>query len=155
MTLLREQIEQELRSDPTRSNREIARLLGVDHKTVGNMRRKANGSIAISPNGELGRSPKPVGEIVGKSPNGEIPHGGEIERKANGKLDWGDVPDTALMIPPQGMTAAWIDEQTGELVIMQDQTHLWADDAVIRVSASEVEAFVQGLVDMVRDANGS
>jgi hypothetical protein len=57
------------------------------------------------------------------------------------------------MISPQGMTAAWIDQETGELVIMQDQIHLWGDDVVIRISASEAKSFVQNLVDMVR-ANG-
>jgi hypothetical protein len=36
----RERIETELRTDPKRSDREIARAVGCDHKTVGNIRGK-------------------------------------------------------------------------------------------------------------------
>jgi hypothetical protein len=37
---LRQQIEHELAADPGRTNREIARLVKCDHKTVGAMRGK-------------------------------------------------------------------------------------------------------------------
>jgi hypothetical protein len=73
----RQQIEQELGSDPTRSNRRIGRLVGCDHKTVASVRSAIG---ANSQNGEMGISPKPSGEI---------------DKKENGKLDWGDVPDDA------------------------------------------------------------
>ena len=60
------------------------------------------------------------------------------------------MPEDAVMIRPQGMTAAYIEEETGDLVIVQDRIHIWSDDAVIRINASEVNDFVRGLVDMVR-----
>jgi hypothetical protein len=41
----RDLIAAELTSDPSRSNREIGRLLGVDHKTVGSVRRELAGEI--------------------------------------------------------------------------------------------------------------
>ena len=41
----RELIAEEITTDPDRSNREIGRLLGVDHKTVGSVRRELAGEI--------------------------------------------------------------------------------------------------------------
>ena len=126
----RQQIEHELVVDPARTNREIARLVGCDHKTVGAIRASAN-------------SPKAVGEMVGKNPHhGEIGHDGDIS--------WGDVPDDAYTIPAQGLTSAFLEEATGDLVILQDQGHLMRTDAVIRIGALEVEGFVEELVAMVR-----
>jgi hypothetical protein len=153
-TVRREQIERELRSNPERSNREIARLLGADHKTIGRIRKVIE--TCAGANGELGNSPEPSGDVVGTSPDGEIPQGGEIDEdtRRDDRFDWGDVPDDAYMIPAQGLTAAYIEKRTGDLIILQDQTHLWSDDVTIRISAAEVDSFVQALVNMVRAANG-
>jgi hypothetical protein len=130
---LRQQIEHELGADPTRSNREIARLVSCDHKTVGAMRGKMAGA----------NSPKVSVE--------ENPQRGEIDQDdRGGEISWGSVPDDAYIIPPQGQTAAFIDKDTGDLVILQDQSHLWQDDAVIRIGALEVGPFIDGLVAMVR-----
>ena len=41
----RELIADEITADPDRSNREIGRLLGVDHKTVGSVRRELAGEV--------------------------------------------------------------------------------------------------------------
>jgi hypothetical protein len=150
----RQQIERELRSNPDRSNREIARLLGVDHKTVGRIRGVVE-TRADAKNGELGNSPKPSGEIVGTCPGGEIPHGREIDHgHRDERFNWADVPDDAYMIPAQGLTAAFIEKPTGDLVITQDHSHLWSDDVTIRVSAAEVASFVQALADTVRATHG-
>jgi hypothetical protein len=147
-----EQIEREIALDPARSNREIARLIGCDHKTVGAVRDKTiERDAANSPNGDLGRSPEASGEIGGSTQRGEIPQGGEMDHDDRGdRFGWGNLPDVAYIIPPQGMTAAFIEEQTGDLIIVQDHTHLWSDDVVIRIAATEVEDFVNGLVAMVR-----
>jgi hypothetical protein len=53
---------------------------------------------------------------------------------------------------PAAQTAAFIEKDTGDLIIMQDQTHLWSNDVVIRIGMLEVEQFVDGLVAMVRAA---
>src|SRR4051812_21015861 len=42
----RERVDQELRENPRRSDREIARIVGCDHKTVGSARAKNSPSIS-------------------------------------------------------------------------------------------------------------
>jgi hypothetical protein len=58
-------IDLELKADPSRSDREIARICGVDHKTVAARRAK------LPHSGEMGNSNSPLGE---NSPR--IPHWG-------------------------------------------------------------------------------
>jgi hypothetical protein len=86
-----------------------------------------------------------------------IPQRGEFDQAGeNGhdddrdEIGWGDVPDDSYIIRPQGQTAVFLEKDTGDLVILQDQGHLYRTDAVIRIGALEVEPFVDGLVDMVR-----
>jgi hypothetical protein len=100
---------------------------------------------------EAGGEKSPVGD-VGKNPRGgEIGQAGDFGRGDDRDgISWGDVPDDAYTIPAQGLTSAWIEKDTGDLVILQDQSHLWSDDVVIRIGALEVEPFVAELVDRVR-----
>jgi hypothetical protein len=150
----RQQIEREIDRDPARPNREIARLLGVDHKTIGSIRGKmikAKREAANSPIGEMGNSPGGElagGEIAG---DGEIPQGGEIGRDDESKgFDWGNLPEDVYIIRPQGMTAVYVEESSGDLIIAQDRTHDWSHDAIVRIGYMEVEAFVERLIAMVR-----
>jgi hypothetical protein len=134
----RQQIEHELVVDPARTNRHIARLVKCDHKTVAKARAA-------------------VGEIPQAGEFGKIPHGGEIGQAGEighqddrGDISWGDVPDDAYTIPAQGLTSAFIEKDTGDLIILQDHWHLCSEDVVVRIGMLEVEQFVEGLVAMVR-----
>jgi hypothetical protein len=151
----REQIERELKRDPSRSNRAIARLLGVDHKLVGRVRDQI-GDDPNDPTGALGHAPDASGSsggaLLGHDPEGKILQGGEIDRddKSNDRFGWGDVPGDAYWIPTQAMTAAFIDQDTGDLVIMQDKMHLMQEDVIVRIGVFEIETFIEQLVAMVR-----
>jgi hypothetical protein len=60
----REQIERELAANPTQSNREIARKLGVDHKTVAAVRGQMPApNSPVIPQNDIGED---IGEQVGK-----------------------------------------------------------------------------------------
>src|SRR5262249_24118830 len=118
-------------------------------KTVGAVRDQMEPEIspAISPIAEI--------EPLGNSPPVEIPQVGKLADDADdallddGDIRWNKVPDTAHIIPPQGMTAAFIEERTGDLIIAQDHMHLYERDVVVRINVTEVERFVDGLVAML------
>jgi hypothetical protein len=91
-----ERIELELRSDPTRSDREIGRICGVDHKTVAARRAK------LPHSGEMGNSDSPLGENSPPSDEDSAP----------------DEPDETVLLEAQGkITIGW--NSDGGMILRQ------------------------------------
>jgi hypothetical protein len=47
------------------------------------------------------------------------------------------------------MTAAYIDRETGDLVIGQDGRSSYQDDAIVRIPADHIAAFIDRLTDVL------
>jgi len=114
-----ERIELELKADPTRSDREIARICGVDHKTVAARRAK------IPQSGEMGNSNSPLGKI-------------EAENSPP------DEPTETVLLPAQGdIKIGW--NKDGDMILRQAD---WPnDDAVIIIARDYLDLFIDRLTD--------
>lgn len=60
----RQLIGDELVADPDRSDRELGRLLGVDHKTVGSVRRELRGEVPHAPDDDEDYSETEIAELM-------------------------------------------------------------------------------------------
>jgi hypothetical protein len=142
----REEIEREIASNPERSNREIARQVGADHKTVGSVRSR----MAAPKN-----SPAPASEAVGNSPLPQTGDDDDDEKPLgmdDGRFDWHLIPNSAIVIPPRMKVAALIDPQTGCLVIAQDRVSLLCErDAVIEIAPHDIASFIARLIEIARN----
>jgi hypothetical protein len=114
-----ERVEHELRSDPNRSDREIGRICGVDHKTVAARRAK------IPQSGEMGNLNSP-------------PSNSEAENSP------GDSPATTVLLPAQGeITISW--NEDGDMILRQSD---WPnEDAVIVIARDYLWMFIDRLTD--------
>jgi hypothetical protein len=130
----RELIEKELRADPSRSDREIARACNVDHKTVGNVR----GKIVPIP------SP-PV------SPAACPPPPGVVDKP---KYDPFDPKEGDMVIPHQPAIAVY-ENTSGAVVIIQCSDDPDQDDPIILVRPEHVEKLIARLRKVAKEAVGS
>jgi hypothetical protein len=135
-----ERIELELRSDPSRSDREIGRICGVDGKTVRAHRAKI-------PQLDLENS-APLQNSAPDSAPGEI----EAENSAVGKIeaenpppsDQEDSPAETVLLPAQGeIKIGW--NEDGDMILRQSD---WPnEDAVIIVARDYLDMFIDRLTD--------
>jgi hypothetical protein len=149
-------IDLELRADPTRSDREIGRICGVDHKTVAARRAK------IPQSGEMGNSDSPLGGLFAQedspldenSPEDSPP--AEIEAQNS-------PPDSALE-PDPALNAANEDDPDPHVLAGQHQIEIyfnkdgglvlkqlnWPDeDSFIIVAAPYKGTFLDKLCDVL------
>jgi hypothetical protein len=153
-------IEAELRNDATRSDREIARVVGCDHKTVGAARERLG---IASP---LGNSPPPSdqADVSVAFPHGKVSMPPDVatvvqravdqcrgatlrqreERRAEAaKEDESNGEQT--MIRSQREVTIQFDDGTGEWVIKQKN---WPDDdGAIYINEEHMQAFLDALCD--------
>ena len=133
-----ERVELELRSDPSRSDREIGRICGVDGKTVRAHRDKI-------PQLDLENS-APLQNSAPDSAPGEI----EAENSAVGKIVEAetppDEPAETVLLPAQGkITIGWNNE--GGLILRQSD---WPnEDAVIVIARDYLWTFIDRLTDQM------
>lgn len=149
-----ERIELELKADPTRSDREIGRICGVSHHTVG--RRRAELGQVGNLGGEnaqpgslfahedcppLQDSPLGPENCPEDSPPGKI----EAENSRPGQAQT-DEPATTVLLPSQGeITIGW-NEDCG-LILRQAN---WPDeDSVIIVASEYLWLFIDRLTDQM------
>ena len=122
-----ERIDLELKADPTRSDREIGRICGVDGKTVRAHRDKIP-QLALE-------------NSAPDSAPGEI----EAENSAPGQEDsQADEPATTVLLPSQGeITIGW--NEDGGLILRQAN---WPDeDSVIIIASDYLWLFIDRLTD--------
>jgi hypothetical protein len=154
-----ERIELELKADPTRSDREIARICGVDHKTVAARRAK------IPHSGEMGNSNSPLGEnSPPDSPLGSLfaqedsrplqdcPPGPEncpadsapAEMASQSVTCDTSEPAATVLLPAQGeITIGWNND--GDMILRQSD---WPnEDAVIIIARDYLWMFIDRLTD--------
>jgi DNA-binding CsgD family transcriptional regulator len=140
----RAQIEVELNADPNASNREIARKLGVDHKTVAAVR---------------GQMPEPNSPVIpqsgtGEKESGEIPqtgeNGGEDDWPPKRFSFWNDVADEHMIVTVQAPVKAYISD-AGYLVIAQDGMANYENDQCIQISPENIETFMRSLMQIVKE----
>ena len=163
-------IDLELRSNPDRSDREIARICGVDHKTVAAHRAK------LPHSGEMGNSNSPLGEnSPPDSPLGSLfaqencpplqdcPPGTEncpencpgVEKEAeNSPPDQEEASQSVtcdnassaetVLLPAQGkITIGW--NADGDLILRQSD---WPnEDAMIIIGRDYLDLFIDRLTD--------
>jgi hypothetical protein len=61
-------------------------------------------------------------------------------------FDW---KQSQIILEPVQMTGAYIDNETGELVIGQDGSLTRDDDVVIRIPADHIDKFIDRLCDVI------
>ncbi len=131
-----ELIERELLADPERSDREIARITGVDHKTVGAHRAKMGDLLAVN---SIPLSPNlfPIRKIDSPLLASENLSTDDFDWK---KLDPGDV-----VLVEQKETAIYRND-AGSVVIRQ---YAYPDeDPVVIVAQANVDAFLEKLCEV-------
>jgi hypothetical protein len=69
------------------------------------------------------------------------------KRSPAAKAEAFDWSQSEVLLPPVAMTAAYIDRDTGELVIGQDDP--LNGDPVIRIPSEEIDAFIDRLTDVI------
>jgi hypothetical protein len=144
-----ERIDLELKADPTRSDREIARICGVDHKTVAARRAK------IPQPGEMGNSNSPLGSLFAREdspPLQDCPPGPEncpadsapAEMASQSVTSDTSEPATTVLLPAQGeITIGW--NKDGDMILRQSD---WPnDDAVIVIARDYLWMFIDRLTD--------
>jgi hypothetical protein len=66
--------------------------------------------------------------------------------EADDSFDW---KRSEILLQPVPMTAAYIDPETGDLVIGQDGRSSYQDDSVVRIPADHIAAFIDRLTDVL------
>jgi hypothetical protein len=123
----RARIEQELRADPTRSDREIARIVGCDHKTVGAARERLG---VASP---VGNSAAPM--FAGLCP----PPPGVVDEPAEENHFLPECED--LVIPSQPAIAVYTNRYD-QIVIRQEASAYDDEDKFIYVCPQHLDALI-------------
>jgi hypothetical protein len=123
----REQIELELKANPNRSDREIARKVGVDNKTVGAVRAQQTPPIPQS-------APKSDAE--------------EDDNSSMRKFNFWDEPGD-IVATIQMPIKARINPDTGYLVISQ-AGDMYDDDQKIEISPEFIATFMESLAAIVK-----
>jgi hypothetical protein len=122
----RELIETELRTDPNRSDRKIASVVGCDHKTVGAARDRMG--IATPLAGNISPSISPLPPAMVKEP----------------EYDPFDPKSEDLVIPHQPAIAVY-ENTSGAVVIIQCASQYDEMDPVILVRPENLDALIVSL----------
>jgi hypothetical protein len=140
-----ERIELELKADPNRSDREIGRICGVSHHTVG--RRRTELGLVGSFGGENGK----LGSLFAQEdcpPLQDCPPGPENCPVGNFEAEnpAADEPDETVLLEAQGkITIGWNNE--GGLILRQSD---WPnEDAVIVIARDYLWTFIDRLTDQM------
>jgi len=140
-TAKRELIETELRKDAGRSDREIARIVGCDHKTVGCARARLR---LPSPLGNSGAPiPTEFRSSVVKCP----PPPSVVDEP---EYDPFDPRDGDVVIPHQPAIAVY-ENTSGAVVIRQEMSAREDEDPVILVRPEHVEKLVARLRQVAKE----
>jgi hypothetical protein len=138
-------IEKELRDNPNRSEREIARAVGhgVDHKTVAAHRERLG---IASPLGNLATGG--LGDAVAAQPGSSVqavvnnwkcpPPPGVVDPP---KYDPFDPKEGDLVVPHQPAIAVY-ENTSGAVVIIQAATDYQGDDPIILVRAENLDSLI-------------
>jgi len=148
-----DRIELELRADPSRSDREIGRICGVSHHTVGR-RRTELGLV-----GNFGGENAKLGSLFAQEncpPLQDCPPGpencpencpaGKSEAENSTPPDQEDSPPETVLLEAQGkITIGWNNE--GGLILRQSD---WPnEDAVIVIARDYLWTFIDRLTDQI------
>jgi hypothetical protein len=136
-----ERIDLELKADPTRSDREIARICGVDHKTVAARRAK------IPQSSEMGNLEGPNSPPDSPPPQNSPDEVTKEQRLKRAPVNAANADDpNPHLLPGQPETAIYLNEG-GDLVIAQKN---WPEeDSIIVVSAPYCRIFLDKICDVV------
>lgn len=128
-----ERVEHELRSNPDRSDREIARICGVSHHTVGR-RRTELGLV-----GNFGGENAQLGSLFAQEDCPPLQDCPENCPEAQNPP-----PTEAVLLPAQGkITIGW--NKYGDMILRQSD---WPnEDAVIVIASDYLEMFIDRLTD--------
>jgi hypothetical protein len=113
-------IEKELRNDASRADREIARVVGCDHKTVGKIRGKTPPSVPIA-------SP-PIAAAV--KPDREEPEENHF------------LPESESMVLPSQPAIAIYTNRYGQIVIRQEATGCDDEDHFVYICPHHLDAVI-------------
>jgi hypothetical protein len=137
----RERVEQELNADPTRSDREIGRICGVSHHTVG--RRRAELGLVGNFGGP--ENCPPLQDCPADSPLGKTEaENSPIDRDETRDASNDDDPDPHTLAGQQQIEMYFNKE--GGLVLKQ---HNWPDeDSFVIVAEPYINLFLDKLTDV-------
>jgi hypothetical protein len=141
-----ERVEHELRSNPDRSDREIARICGLDHKTVAAHRAKlphfGEMGNSNSPLGENSPPDSPLGSLFAQEDSPPLQDCPEAENPP--PTDQEDSPAEAVLLPAQGeISIGW--NKDGGMILRQSD---WPnEDAIIVISRDYLDLFIDRLTD--------
>jgi hypothetical protein len=149
-----ERIEIELKADPSRSDREIGPICGVDHKTVAARRAK------IPHPGEMGNLDSPLGEnpppdsplesLFAQEDSPPLqdcpPDSAPAEMASQSVTCDASEPATTVLLPAQSeITIGWNDD--GDMILRQTD---WPnEDAVIVIARDYLWTFIDRLTDQM------
>jgi hypothetical protein len=138
----RELIDDALQTNANRSDREIAREIGVDHKTVGAARAR------------LGL-PSPLGNSPPVSPGKEMSRGEATDKamamiasltKPPAPPEWDPFePDSEVLVVPAQPAIAVYENTAGSITIRQPSSVSDEDDELVTVRAEHVEKLIARL----------
>jgi hypothetical protein len=130
-------IEAELRNDATRSDREIARVVGCDHKTVGAARERLGTATPLA-----GSTSPSI------SPPACPPPPGVVDKP---KYDPFDPKEGDMVIPHQPAIAVF-ENTVGAIVIIQSSTDPHEEDPIIMVRPEHVEKLIARIRKVAAEA---
>ena len=133
----RVRIETELRKDAGRSDREIARVIGCDHKTVGAARERLGIALPL-----VGSISPPI------SPRACPPPPGVVDKP---KYDPFDPTEGDMVIPHQPAIAVY-ENTAGAVVIIQHSSDPCEEDPIIMVRPEHVETLIARLRKVAAEA---
>jgi hypothetical protein len=130
-------IETEMRKDGGRSDREIARLIGCDHKTVGAARERLGIALPL-----VGSNSPPI------SPTACPPPPGVVDKP---KYDPFDPTEGDMVIPHQPAIAVY-ENTAGAIVIIQCTSDPDEADPIIMVRPEHVEKLIARIRKVAAEA---
>jgi len=133
----RARVESELQKDAGRSDREIARIIGCDHKTVGAARERLGIAIPLA-----GSISPPI------SPPACPPPPGAVDKP---KYDPFDPKEGDMVIPHQPAIAVFVNT-VGAIVIIQSSTDPHEEDPIIMVRPEHVEKLIARIRKVAAEA---
>jgi hypothetical protein len=144
-----ERIDLELKADPTRSDREIARICGVSHHTVGRRRAEMGqvgnlGGENAQPGGLFAQEDCPPLQDCPSGPENCPEDSAPAEMASQSVTSDTSEPAETVLLPAQGkITIGWNDD--GGMILRQSD---WPnEDAVIIIARDYLWTFIDRLTD--------
>lgn len=142
----RELLEDELRTNAARSDREIARVVGVDHKTVS----AARARLGISPiNSPVASPAKEIS--LGEATDKAVAMIASLTKPAVPEWDPFEPDSDVLVVPAQPAIAVY-ENTAGSITIRQPSTVSDEDDELITVRPEHVEKLIARLRFVAKQA---